>query len=637
MWPVRWLSRLVLLSTSRLNLLLVAAELKFLCFSWRWPPHDWSWLTRVISASLETRSCSLLLLFRGHVPRLNDCLMLLFLMWHFFTIWTLFVDPAAPLSHRRDSILHPQLKHLRSAPSLIVNCHIHLVVLHLLNFLYCSFDLAIFSLVTTHFPRLCIHHDVLLSSPRLSPQVSVASPLQTGHTRSSFSLTRHSNLESSCSYVVMALYSFESHPWSLSALVDDFLSAGPEHPLVHCHWHYLIIALHICIHHLLLLTSLQTPRPTPDKSEFQLLIFLSCACLRKRHQHCATPDCSTAITDSHLLLAMLLLHWFLGPFPGCFLHGFLGSDPGCFLHGFLGSDPGCFDHHSNSNSNAKSLSSKVRRRNWHALSTFEWTEPIQLTTSLDLHPLQASSCPELPDTSPPVHWHNSWSNARPWRWRIASINVRDDCLKLHTDRPPPDRVLLDLLVSFTRCSSSSWSSPPRSPCFPHTLLVLLLIESSSIFLFLSLNQMTLFSPPPLVEGEDALLFVLVHSLFFACGWHCSSFACGWHCSSSACGLALLFFCVRLALLFFFVLLSLSLLLQSHFVVVYSAVLADSPSGTSDTTAWSSVRGRCSRFTVEVLYNNVVFCLSPFRFLVFGTLPRRDSWGLQHHQRGCCSR
>ena len=34
---------------------------------------------------------------------------------------------------------------------------------------------------------------------------------------------------------------------------------------------------------------------------------------------------------------------------------------------------------------------------------------------------------------------------------------------------------------------------------------------------------------------------------------------------------------------------LCLLFQLHFVVVYSAVLADSPSGTSDTTAWSSVR------------------------------------------------
>ena len=55
----------------------------------------------------------------------------------------------------------------------------------------------------------------------------------------------------------------------------------------------------------------------------------------------------------------------------------------------------------------------------------------------------------------------------------------------------------------------------------------------------------------------------------------------------------------------------------HFVVVYSAVLADSPSGTSDTTAWSSVHGRCSRSTVEVLYNNAVCCLSPFSFWSLG--------------------
>ena len=61
----------------------------------------------------------------------------------------------------------------------------------------------------------------------------------------------------------------------------------------------------------------------------------------------------------------------------------------------------------------------------------------------------------------------------------------------------------------------------------------------------------------------------------------------------------------------------SLLFQLHFAVVYSAVLADSTSGTSDTTAWSSVHGRCSRFTVEVLYNNVVCCLSPLSFWSLG--------------------
>ena len=63
--------------------------------------------------------------------------------------------------------------------------------------------------------------------------------------------------------------------------------------------------------------------------------------------------------------------------------------------------------------------------------------------------------------------------------------------------------------------------------------------------------------------------------------------------------------------------SVFLLFQLHFVVVYSAVLADSSSGTSDTTAWSSVRGRCSRSTVEVLYNNAVCCLSPLSFWSLG--------------------
>ena len=68
-----------------------------------------------------------------------------------------------------------------------------------------------------------------------------------------------------------------------------------------------------------------------------------------------------------------------------------------------------------------------------------------------------------------------------------------------------------------------------------------------------------------------------------------------------------------------------LLFQLHLVVVYSAVLADSTSGTSDTTAWSSVHGRCSRSTVEVLYNNVVCCLSP---LSFGLWDSTTAWFLR---------
>ena len=130
--------------------------------------------TFVISASVPSRfvlfvaSCSLLPLFRGHVLRLDVCLMLLFVMWHLFTIWTLFVDPAAPLLHRRDSLLHPQL-----------------------------------------------------GSPLLSPQVAAASPPQTGagvlptvivtcwsRSHTGFSTKQHSNLEFSCSFVVMAVYSF---------------------------------------------------------------------------------------------------------------------------------------------------------------------------------------------------------------------------------------------------------------------------------------------------------------------------------------------------------------------------------------------------------------------------------------------
>ena len=60
-----WLVRLPVTTCppciSRLNFLLVAAEHKFLCFSWRWPPHDWSWMQRVSRVA----SCCLWLLARS--------------------------------------------------------------------------------------------------------------------------------------------------------------------------------------------------------------------------------------------------------------------------------------------------------------------------------------------------------------------------------------------------------------------------------------------------------------------------------------------------------------------------------------------------------------------------------------------
>ena len=48
----------------------------------------------------------------------------------------------------------------------------------------------------------------ILSPLLLSPQVSAVSPPQTDHTSTNFFLTRHSNLEFSCSFVVMTMHSF---------------------------------------------------------------------------------------------------------------------------------------------------------------------------------------------------------------------------------------------------------------------------------------------------------------------------------------------------------------------------------------------------------------------------------------------
>ena len=192
----------------------------------------------------------------------------------------------------------------------------------------------------------------------LSPQVSAVSPPQTAHTSTYFSLTRHSNLEFSCSFVVMTMHSF-------NLILDLCLR--------------LLMIFRLLCQSILLFTATdiikqcpctsasssphypQTSHQTPDKSEFQLLIFFSCACHRIRHQHCVLPDCSfvphsnllTAITDSRLclllalffclLLAMLLLHGFLSPFPGCFFFSqILGFRPWLFFF-FLKKK----NHHSN--------------------------------------------------------------------------------------------------------------------------------------------------------------------------------------------------------------------------------------------------------------------------------------------------
>ena len=63
--------------------------------------------------------------------------------------------------------------------------------------------------------------------------------------------------------------------------------------------------------------------------------------------------------------------------------------------------------------------------------------------------------------------------------------------------------------SLVRCMRTSWSSPPRSPY---------LIDFSDHLVSLPQPNDTLFSPS-LVEGEDALLLVLVHTpLTSACCW-----------------------------------------------------------------------------------------------------------------------
>ena len=53
----------------------------------------------------------------------------------------------------------------------------------------------------------------------------------------------------------------------------------------------------------------------------------------------------------------------------------------------------------------------------HHLNLVRWwrVHTIQFFTRLDIHPLKTSSCPELPDLTHPLQYHQFWSNARPWR------------------------------------------------------------------------------------------------------------------------------------------------------------------------------------------------------------------------------
>ena len=173
----------------------------------------------------------------------------------------------------------------------------------------------------------------IVSPLLLSPQVSAVSPPQTDHTSTSFSFTRHSNLEFSCSFVVMTMRSF-NHILDLCLLLMIFRLLGQSILLFTATD---IIQQCPCTSASIFLSSLLANfSPNSGQVGVQLLIFFSCACHRIRHQHCVFPDCMfvphsnllTAITDSRLclllallvclLLAVLLLHGFLAPFPGCF-------------------------------------------------------------------------------------------------------------------------------------------------------------------------------------------------------------------------------------------------------------------------------------------------------------------------------
>ena len=295
------------------------------------------WLTNV--------DCSLLLLIRGRVLRLDDSLMLLILLWHVFTIWTLFVDPASPLLHRRDSLLHFQF-----------------------------------------------------GSPLLSPQVSTDSPLQTDHTSTSYSLTRHSNLEIILHFRRDDDVQLQSHPWSLSA--------GPKHPLVHCHWHHKTMSLHICLHHLLHPTShkLLTGQVGVSTSHLLRMRLLAEKVIKTADRQIAALS-RTPIFSLPSQIHVIACCWHCS----FFTVFWVPTMAVFFLHGFLGSDPGCFssDHHSNLHHWLQHeifvvhFSSQILTCTVYSWSSWQFLthgdcsldrlHPIQFFTRIDLHPVKTLS------------------------------------------------------------------------------------------------------------------------------------------------------------------------------------------------------------------------------------------------------
>ena len=194
----------------------------------------------------------------------------------------------------------------------------------------------------------------ILSPLLLSPQVSAVSPPQTDHTSTNFSLTRHSNLEFSCSFVVMTMHSF-NHILDLCLLLlmifrllgqsillftaTDIIKQCPCTSASIIFFSSLLTnfspnsgQVGVSTSHLLLMRLSPHTSPTLRFAGLQL-----CTALQSSHCHhrfTSLPAVGTALLPA---VGYALASRVLGSLPWLFFHGFLGSDPGCFF----------FYHHSN--------------------------------------------------------------------------------------------------------------------------------------------------------------------------------------------------------------------------------------------------------------------------------------------------
>ena len=180
----------------------------------------------------------------------------------------------------------------------------------------------------------------ILSPLLLSPQVSAVSLPQTDHTSTNFSLTRHSNLEFSCSFVVMTMHSFNLILDLCLLLLMIFRFLGQS--ILLCSATDIIKQCPCTSASIIFFSSLLTNfspnsgqvgvSTSPHTSPTLRFVGLQ-LCTVLQSSHCHHRFTSLPAVGSALLLAVgyALASRVLGSLPWLFFHGFWDSDPTSFF------------------------------------------------------------------------------------------------------------------------------------------------------------------------------------------------------------------------------------------------------------------------------------------------------------------